>query len=170
MPNETKLPIQKAASAGLASPMGSLQREIDRLFEDFRAGLWPQRRSLFDYLPFNAKPEAGFEAPAVDIAEKEDAFELTAEIPGLSEKDVEVKLANGGLIIKGEKKAEKEEKKKDYFLSERRYGAFERFFSLPEGIDRDKIAASFKKGVLTVSLPKSKEARQREKTIAIKTA
>jgi len=81
-----------------------------------------------------------------------------------------VKLANGVLTIKGEKQEEKEEKKKDYYLRERSYGSFERSFQLPEGVDTDKIEAGFKKGVLTLTLPKSAEAQKTEKKIAVKAA
>lgn len=144
-----------------------MRREVDRLFEDFDGGLWraPFRHSLFDYAPFGR-----FGAPAlpvVDIAEKDGEYQITAELPGLDEKDVEVKVANGGLTIRGQKKEEKDETKKGYHLAERRYGAFERSFAIPEGVDADKISASFSKGVLTVSLPKTAEAQKREKKIAI---
>ena len=86
----------------------------------------------------------------------------------MDEKNVEVKFANGVLTIKGEKKEEKEEKRKDYHLSERRYGSFQRSFTVPDGIESDKIEATFKDGVLTVSLPKRPEAQKKEKQIAIK--
>ena len=101
--------------------------------------------------------------PAVDIAEKDKAYEITAELPGLDEKNIDVKVANGMLTIRGEKKEEKEEKKKDYYLSERRYGSFERRFQIPEGVESDKIEASFKKGILTVTLPKNRQRRRRRR-------
>ena len=91
-------------------------------------------------------------------------------MPGIDEKNVEVKLANGLLTIKGEKQDEKEEKKKDYYMRERSFGSFERTFQVPDGVDSDKIDASFKKGVLTVTLPKSVEAQKSEKKIAVKAA
>jgi HSP20 family protein len=93
---------------------------------------------------------------------------VTAERPGLDEKNVELKLADGELTIRGEKQEEKEEKKKEYYLHERHFGSFERRFAVPEGVDTDKIEASFKKGVLTVRLPKKPEARKPEKKIEIK--
>jgi HSP20 family protein len=108
--------------------------------------------------------------PAVDIAESDKAYEVTAELPGMDEKNIEVKLTNGNLTIKGEKREEKEEKKKDYYLSERHFGSFERQFRVPEGVDVEKIEASFKKGVLTVTLPKRPEAQKPEKKINIKAA
>ncbi len=108
--------------------------------------------------------------PAVDIAESDKAYEVTADLPGMDETDVEVKLTNGNLVLKGEKQEEKEEKKKDYYVHERSFGSFERSFPLPDGVDREKIEASFKKGVLTVTLPKTAEAQRAEKKIAVKAA
>ena len=96
--------------------------------------------------------------------------ELTAELPGMDEKNLEVKVADGNLIIKGEKQEEKEEKKKDYYMRERSFGSFERRFELPEGVDADKIEASFKKGVLTLTLPKKPEAQKPAKKIEVKAA
>jgi len=153
-------------------PFEALRREIDRLFEDFDRGLWtsPFRRSIFDIEPFWKREVTWGAAPAVDIVEKEKAYEVTAELPGMDEKNIEVKLANGGLTIKGEKQEEKEEKKKDYYLHERRFGSFERYFAVPEGVDTDKIEATFKKGVLTVTLPKKPEAIKPEKKIEVKAA
>ncbi len=77
----------------------------------------------------------------------------------MDEKDIEVNVANGALTIKGEKKEEKEEKQKDYYVSERRYGSFERYFELPDGVDAGKIEAAFKNGVLRVTLPKTAKRR-----------
>jgi len=123
---------------------------------------------MFDVEPFSRRPMVWGTAPAVDITEKEKEFEVTAELPGMDESNIGVKLSNGTLTIKGEKKDEKEEKKKDYYLSERRFGSFQRSFQVPEGVDADKIEASFKKGLLTVTLPKTAEALKKEKNIAVK--
>ena len=175
--NVTKIPVKvQQKSAGLPSttqawaPFLSLRQEMDRLFDDFGRGFWrlPTRRSIFDVEPFWGG--AWETTPAVDITESEKAYELTAELPGMDEKNIEVKVANGNLIIKGEKQEEKEEKKKDYYMRERNFGSFERRFEVPEGVDVEKIEASFKKGVLTVTLPKSVEAQKSEKKIAIKAA
>ncbi len=169
----TKLPIkteskQEAPAPSRAwYPFETLRREVDRLFEDFDGWRAPFRRSLFDYTPFG-RLDVSVALPAVDIAEKDGEFEITAELPGMDEKDIEIKLSNGGLTIRGEKKEEKEESKKGYHLSERRYGAFERFFAVPDGVDADKISAKFTKGVLTVSLPKTAEAQKLEKKITVK--
>lgn len=173
----TKLPIKNEKPAAPAqqaawAPFDSLKREIDRIFDDFHPFGWrlPVTRSTFDFeLP--RLPSTGWPlAPAIDVAEKEKEYEITAELPGLDEKDVEIKLSNHTLTIKGEKKEEREERQKDYYLSERRYGSFHRSFQLPEGIDANKIDATFTKGVLTVKLPKTAEAQKAEKTISIKAA
>ena len=85
----------------------------------------------------------------------------------MAEADVDVKFADGTLTIRGEKKEDKEEKKKDYYLAERRYGAFQRAFQVPHGVDADKIEAKFINGVLTVTLPKTPDAVKSEKKIDI---
>jgi len=151
-------------------PFEGLRREVDRLFEDFDRDFWafPFRRSIFDISPLRPRGTTWQASPAVDIVEKDDAFEVEAELPGLDEKDIEVKLTNGFLTIKGEKQEEKEEKKKDYYRHERRFGSFERRFDMPEGVDTDKIQARFKKGVLTITLPKKPEAIKSEKKIEVK--
>ena len=166
---EEKSPAPAPAQSGWPS-FHSLRREVDRIFEDFDRGFFrmPFRRSGFDVAPF-FRPEISWgTVPAVDIAEKDSTFEITAELPGLEASNVEVKLANGNLTIRGEKKDEKEEKKKDYYLSERHYGVFERSFQVPGTVDADKIAASFKNGVLTVTLPKTVEAQKSTKKIEVK--
>lgn len=152
-------------------PFESLRREVDRLFEDFDRGLWHfPFRSTFALEPFWRRELTWPSAPAVDITESDKAYEITADLPGISEKDIEVKLAPGGLVIQGEKQEEKEERKKDYYLHERHFGSFKRSFRVPEGVEADKIEASFKDGVLTVTLPKIAEAQKVEKKIAVKAA
>ena len=169
----TKLPVKTAEKeperTPAWAPMESLRRDFNRLFEDF-GDLWrsPIRHALLGPEFIWSREFSLAAAPAVDIAEKEKTYEITAELPGLDEKNVEVKVANGMLTIKGEKKEEKEEKKRDYYLSERRYGSFERRFQLPDGVDSDKIEAAFKKGLLTVTLPKTAAAQAAEKKIAIR--
>jgi len=172
----SKVPVKTEKSSSGApqiwQPFDSLRREVNRLFDDFDGGFWrrPLVSSLFDIAPFR-RPDVTFaSAPAVDVAETDKAYEITAELPGLDEKNVEVKVANGILTIKGEKQDEKEEKKKDYYMRERTFGSFQRSFELPDGVDSDKIEANFKKGVLSVTLPKSTEAQKAEKKIAVKAA
>jgi HSP20 family protein len=127
-------------------------------------------RTLFDIEPFWRGEISWGKAPAVDVVEKEKAYQITAELPGMEEQNIDVTFSDGVLRIKGEKTEEKEEKKKDQYLSERRYGSFQRAFRLPDGVDADKIEANFKNGVLTVMLPKTTEAVRSEKKIAIKAA
>jgi HSP20 family protein len=158
-------------------PFESLRREVDRLFEDFQLGSWrsPFGRSVFDVQPFWRGEIGSGKAPAVDIVDKDvdivdkdKAYEITAELPGMDESNIDVKFSDGTLTIKGEKRDEKDEKKKDYHISERRYGSFQRSFGVPDGVDADKIEANFKNGVLTVTLPKTAETQKSEKKIAIK--
>jgi HSP20 family protein len=167
----TKLPV-KTEKAAPRHPLANLRREIDRLFEDFDRDFWgfPFRRPVFDIEPFWRRELSWAGTPAVDITETDKAYEITAELPGLDEKNIEVKLANGGLTIKGEKREEKEEKEKDYYLRERHFGSFERYFHVPEGVDTSKVEATFNKGVLTVTLPKTTEAQKAEKKIEVKAA
>jgi HSP20 family protein len=171
--NVTKVPItQQTMEPSFTRawhPFESFRREIDRLFDDFGLGF----RRPFGRSPFAAEPLFRRELtwptmPAVDVVESEKAYEITADLPGMDEKNIEVKVADGVLTIKGEKQEEKEEKKKDYYLQERSFGSFQRSFELPESVDSDKIEASFKKGVLTVTLPKSAEAQKAERKIAVK--
>jgi len=169
---QTKVPVKASSETppgyGLFDwhPLEILRRQIDRLFEDapFPKGTTP------DLEPFGRFGIGWAATPAVDLVEKDKEYQITAELPGLDEKNVEVKLSNGSLIICGEKKEQREEKDKGYFLSERRYGSFRRAFRVPENVEADKIDASFAKGVLTVRLPKSATAQKAEKTIDIKAA
>jgi HSP20 family protein len=172
--NVTKLPIKREmmepSSAGW-HPFESLHREIDRLFDDFGMGFrWPFGRSLFSAEPLFRREVTWPKMPAVDVVESEKEYEITADLPGLDEKNIEVKVTDGVLTMKGERQEEKEEKKKDYYLQERSFGSFQRSFELPESVDADKIEASFKKGVLTVKLPKKAEAQKPAKKIEVKAA
>lgn len=153
-------------------PFDSLRREIDRLFEDFDKSGWPSPlgRSVFDLEPLWRRELNWGATPAVDIVDKEKAYAVTAELPGMEEKDLELTVVDDSLTIKGEKQEEKEEKEEGYHLHERRFGSFERRFRIPEGVDTDKIEASFKNGVLTVTLPKKPEAQRKQKKIDVKSA
>ncbi len=178
MAEPTKNPVAqnnepKAASAPSPwAPFDSLRREIDRLFDDFRSFGRPftMPRANADLELLAPTATRWSLAPAIDLAEKEKEYEITAELPGLDEKDIEVKVTNHTLTIRGEKKEEREEKQKDYHISERRYGSFQRSFRLPEGVEANKIEADFSKGVLKVKLPKSADAQEPEKKITIKAA
>src|SRR6516225_10713829 len=163
-------PTTPAAAAMQAwRPFESLRREVDRLFEDFTMSPFrlPLRRPAFDLEPF-WQPESWVATPAIDFVERDNAFEVTAELPGLDEKNIEVKLSNGVLTIKGQKEEDKVEKKADFHLRERRFGSFVRSVRLPETVDAEKIEASFKNGVLKVTLPKKPEAQKPTKKIEVK--
>jgi len=173
MAEPTKMPVKTEKSTAAATspwrPFENLRREIDRLFDDFGGfGRSPFQRSFFDVEPFGRGELTRTAAPAIDVSQTDKAYEITAELPGMDEKNIEVSLANGILTIKGEKQEEKEEKQKDYYMRERSFGSFQRSFQVPDGVDADKIEANFKKGVLTLSLPKSAEAQTAAKKIDVK--
>jgi len=136
--------------AAPANPFMSLQREIDRLFDDFTRGFPTFGNGKADLLP------------SMDVTETDKQIEITAELPGLEEKDVQINVADNLLTIRGEKKAEKEEKDKDYRLIERSYGSFERTLELPDGVNADAIQASIAKGVLKVTVPKPAPAQSKK--------
>jgi len=162
----THVEVKKAAPSrnGAVEPWRSFRDEMDRFFDGFA-----KRFSVPAFESFWSRG-GNLSVPAVDFTEDEKAYTVTAELPGIEEKDIDVTLNSGMLMIKGEKKQETEEKGKNYYLSERSYGSFQRSFALPEGVDEDKIAANFAKGVLTVTLPKSAEAQKSQKKIEVKTS
>lgn len=141
-------------------PFVSLHREMNRLFDEAFRG--------FDLSPFGtaSRLSPGGSWPALEVSETEKEIQVTAELPGLEEKDIDVRLSNGVLAISGERHSEKEDK--GQFFSERYYGRFERAIPV-EDIDESKISASFKNGLLTVTLPKAPSAA-RTKHIAIKSS
>jgi HSP20 family protein len=145
------------STADRNDPFHAFHRDIDRMFEDFGRG-WR--------LPMPVGRETLL-ALAINVSETDDAIEVTAELPGIDEKDVDVEVANNVLTIKGEKKSEKEEKEKDFHLVERSYGSFQRTVPLPYEIDPDKIAAKFTQGVLTVTMPKPPQAKEKVKKIKV---
>jgi HSP20 family protein len=139
------------------NPFLSLHQEIDRLFDDFTRGF-----------PSLGNGMSSMMLPTMDVAETDKEIEITAELPGLEEKDVQINIADNVLTVRGEKKAEKEQKDKNYRLVERSYGSFERSLELPEGVNADAIQASIDKGVLKVTVPKPAPAQS--KKIEVKAA
>jgi len=147
-------------------PARAFRAEIDRLFSGFG---FPMMRRLFD--GDTDGRSAGTHAigrPAVDVTEDEKAYHITAELPGMSEQDVQVSLNDDILTLRGEKKQESEKKEANYYVAERSYGSFQRNFTIPTDVDREKIDAQFSKGVLTLTLPKTAQATSRKKTIEVK--
>lgn len=154
------------------APFAGLRAQVDQLFDEFQRGYWhlPFRRGVVDVEPFWRGEVAFGPVPAVDIVETDAAYVITAELPGVTENDIDVTFSDGTLAITAEKREEKEPEQGDYFLSERNYGSFKRSFRVSDGIDADKIEATSINGVLTVTLPKTAQARRRTKTVAVKTA
>jgi HSP20 family protein len=145
-----------------------LRQEMDELFDNFVHGFPNFRRSPELHPTWKIETVFGNALPAVDFVDTEKSYSVTVELPGMSENDVNVSLVGRTLTIKGEKSQEKEEKKKDYYVAERRYGSFERSFKLPDDADCDKIDANFEKGVLKVIMPKNPKAAPQSKKIEIK--
>jgi HSP20 family protein len=129
------------------SGLSTMKKEVDRLFDRFWEGDFPQLPALGEW------------APALDVSETKDGITVRAEVPGMDPKDIELSLQEQVLTVKGEKKQEKEEKDEHYYRAERSYGAFARAIRLPAPVDSSKVTATFKNGVLTVALPKAPAAK-----------
>ncbi len=141
-------------------PFAELQQRMHALLTDFfEGGNGMIRRGV--------PGDAALGLTTFDVAETDGAVEVRAELPGMEEKDIDVLLEDNILTIRGEKKQERTEKKKNYYLSECRYGEFHRAVPLPAGIDRRKVKAEFKKGVLRITLPKTETAQSPRHRIAI---
>lgn len=156
MANPTQVPVKQAAPAPTRpalSVFGSLQREIDRLFDDFASAS-----------AFNRGAEVRCR---MDLAETKEGLELTAELPGMEEGDIHVTVSDGVLSVSGEKKVESEKKDKSYHFVERSYGSFSRSLTLPAGVKAEDIKASMSKGVLKVVIPTP--AKPEAKKIEVKT-
>lgn len=149
------------------APFDTLRREVNRLFEDFTPDFWRSPNVAVTTWPGLAEWVL---TPAVDVAEQDGSFRITAELPGIAASDIQVKISDGRLSISGEKSHGEKEERADYYRSERQFGKFQRSFTLPDSVEVDKIKASFANGVLTVSLPKSEKAKASGKTIEVKAA
>ena len=145
---------------GQDNPIVALQREMNQVFE----GFWNRFGKGFGDIDW---PWGHTEAKS-DVVQTGDAVEISIELPGMAMEDVEVTVTDDMLTVKGEKKIERQEEKKGYYLSERSYGAIWRTIPLPPGTDGSKAEASFKNGVLTVRLPQTPEAQARVKHIEVK--
>jgi HSP20 family protein len=138
-------------------PMLSLRREVDRIFQEFFDG-------------FAGSPRSMTVMPVVDVTENDKEVVITAEMPGLDEKDFEVSLAGDVLTIRGEKKAEHEEKNGGAYYMERRFGSFARSVRLPFEVTDGEVDARYEKGVLTIKVPKPKELQRATRRIEVKAA
>ncbi len=144
-------------------PFHSLQREIDRVFSDFSRGA---------QLPLTARNGSGAMRlmPSIDVSETDTALEVSAELPGVDEKDIEVTLSDNVLTIKGEKKAESEKEEKNFHVVERSYGSFRRSLTVPFDAGAEEIEAKFENGVLKVTLPKPPEVEAKTRKIPVHSA
>lgn len=148
-------PLRNVAPWYNANEFATMEREMNRVFDRlFNGGV--EDASVSTWLP------------AVDIVEQENEYLVHVELPGVDKNDVKINLVNSVLTIKGEKKFEKEENKKNYHRSERVYGSFQRSFTLPNTIKADKIEAAYNDGVLIITLPKAEEAKPKEIEVKVK--
>ncbi len=141
----------------------SLREEMDKLFDDFWGGEFvPKAMSRLE-------EGMGTFVPSVEVSEKKSAVMVTAELPGMNEKDIELTLSKSGdqLLIKGEKKFEEEKKEENFYRCERAYGGFRRVVALPAEVDPEKVKATFEKGVLSVTMHKLPESKKETRRIAI---
>lgn len=161
MAKKTSKEIVKVEPAKALSPFEEFERRIEdffrRPFSLFAPTWWPRLRF----------PEFEEISPSVDIFEEGDNVVVKAELPGMKKEDIEVKLTENTVTISGEKKKEEKIEKKDYYRLERSYGSFCRAFSLPAEVQTDKAKAQFKDGILEVRIPKSEEAKKKEKKLMI---
>jgi len=144
-------------------PFSSFRYEMDRLFDDFFAPTTGEGRHLA--APAQA---AALVRPSIDVDETDQAYRVSAELPGLNEKDVELNLRDNALTISGEKRSEREEEKGGRRYAERSFGRFERTIPFPMEVDADRIDAVFRNGVLTVTLPKNEKAQDKTRRIEVR--
>jgi HSP20 family protein len=141
----------------------TIRDEMNRMFDEFF-------ERPFGLSPFSERStlDRGF-VPSMDVSETDKEINVKVELPGLEADDVDVTIGQNSLTISGEKRVEKEEEGERYYRAERSYGSFQRVIPLPEGVERENVDASFRNGVLSVKIPKSKEVQKSSKQIPIKT-
>ena len=153
----TNVPVR---TGNMWEPLSRIRDEFDRMFDETPNNTFGSRLMQKFYETAD---------PVVELRDKKDEYELVAEVPGMSSEDIEIKLSDGMLRLSGEKSESHEEEGESFMFSERHYGSFERAIKLPSGIDHEKISADAKDGLLTIHIPKSAEARQKERKIPIQT-
>ena len=156
---ESRVPVRTEPSAENHHPLLSLHRDVNRLFDDVFRGFG---------VPALSGWSRSLEWPTVELSETDKEIRVTAELPGMEEKDVDISVDDHVLSIRGEKRAETEDRERGY--SERSYGRFERHIALPRGVEEERASATFSKGVLTIVLPKSAEAIDSRRSIPINAA
>jgi len=168
----TSVPVKRSSTddhlPALSGPLARFHQEVDRLFDQAFRG--------FDLSPFGfnrplgSRMSDGILRPTLDLGATDQSYTVSVEVPGVDEKDVKVEIANDTLTIRGEKKQETEEKDKNYYRMERSYGSFQRVLSLPEDVDQKGVAATFKNGVLTITMPREVAPQAHVKQIQIQRA
>jgi HSP20 family protein len=139
-------------------PLSRFRSEFDRMFDDLPVRTLPARIT---------RRIQSFTGPALEFKDRENEYELIAEVPGMKAEDIDLKITEGVLRLSGDRKEEKEGKENGFLFSERHYGHFERAIQLPAGVDESKITAKAHDGLLSIHLPKSKESIERERKIPI---
>jgi HSP20 family protein len=169
---QTQVDVTRTPPARMPDVWQSFRSDMDRLFDRFAGGFsLPSLRRMFDAEPaWRTESSFSFSAPAVDVTEDDKTYKITAELPGLEQKNIDVTVSGDMLTLKGEKSYEKDEEDRNRHVSERAYGSFRRAFALPDSVDRDKIVADLTKGVLTITLPKTVQAQKPQKRIEVKAA
>jgi HSP20 family protein len=146
----------------------ALQANINQAFDDFWRGFGIP--APFEGVFGDRLGALGDGVPRIDVRENEKEVDVEVELPGMDEKDIDVSVAEGTLVIRGEKKAQREEKDRGYIRRERSFGRIERVVPLPDGLDLDDAKAMFKNGVLTVAIPRTREAQDAVKHISVRSA
>ena len=162
---------KRGNGSGNRYSLGTLRQEFDRIIEEMTSSLSliPFRGRSIDVEPFRRLQSAlAMTMPAVDVVERAREYRITAELPGMDRKDIDLTVSDDVLTIKGEKRSVDKKQSKNVHLSERRYGAFERSFRMPEGASSEGIDANFRQGVLTITLPKTSHPRSRERKISVR--
>ncbi|MBU0960000.1 MAG: Hsp20/alpha crystallin family protein [Proteobacteria bacterium] len=167
----TTLPIKHTGQVVLPrkppyGPIAQLQQEMDQLFDNFFKGFAQGPVGTGSFFPGSLSDN--LLKPTLDIGATEKEYTISIEVPGVEEKDVTLEIADNTLTIKGEKEQEREEKEKHYYRMERSYGSFQRLLSLPEDADQDAIKATFKNGVVTITMPRKALPQSEVKQIKIK--
>ena len=156
------VPVQRDASPahayGSAAPLVNFHREIDRVFDQAFQGFG---RSAWPFA------DGAVLKPTLDLAATEKEYAINVEIPGVDEKDVDLEIVNDTLTIRGEKRQETEQKGNSYYRMERAYGSFQRVLSLPEDVDQDGVKATFRKGVLAITMPRKPRPHADVRKIAV---
>lgn len=153
---------QSSSAPARSSSFGSINDEMNELFSSFFGrslpSLWNRQESL----------STNVTSPALDVSENEKEIRISAELPGIESKDVDVDIADNFITIRGEKRDERKEEKEGYYRRERSYGSFQRSVALPEYADTEKAEADMKNGVLTITVPKKQEAQKQSRKLEIK--